>query len=206
MKKKLDSLSFRQKIEKDKRLGDRLGNPYNPAPGQDHSDYFQKHAIPWMVAHLTMRGTGLQVFSAIQSALLVAWCVHRHLSIPIFGTISTISFMLWDKRIRMMLWATAAMGERLVDRPRFGPASEREPTREGIYAFISSRGAESPTRVHRLKRILKEGGHTQAIRVLVWGTLILWVVLFVMELNGSREKPKKSVVHAYILAASKTHS
>ena len=64
-------------------------------PIADVGGYYCKHVMPWLIEHLRMRATGLQVFSAIQGGLLIGWSAHHHWALPVVGLISCLSFHLW---------------------------------------------------------------------------------------------------------------
>ena len=78
--------------------------PQEEAPGDEalEAEYFEKQGMPWLVGHLTMRSTGLQVFTAIQGGLIVAWATRPHWALPLLGLISCLSFIMWDRRLRLL--------------------------------------------------------------------------------------------------------
>ncbi len=64
-------------------------------------EYATEHVMPWLVAHLQARTTGLQVFTGIQGALLVADAtINGDPFVAGFGLISCVSALLWDERNR----------------------------------------------------------------------------------------------------------
>lgn len=138
----------------------------------EHDAYFVKHVIPWLSGHLTMRSTGLQIFSAIQGGLLIGWSTKHHWSIPVLGLISCLSFYLWDLRIRAVLRGLVQLGDLLIDQPRFGKAEDGHAS-NGLYAFICRHGGNPSLRKH----IYREGSHTWAINIILLGASLLWIFL-----------------------------
>ena len=145
----------------------------------DAGEYYSKQVMPWLIEHLRMRSTGLQFFSAIQGGLLVGWSAHHHWSIPIVALISCLSFHLWDLRVRHVLRSLVALGDRLVDQPRFGLAEDGH-ARDGVFAFA----VRTRRRISVGTRVKTEGSHTSAINVLLVGAVVLWLVILYVTITA----------------------
>jgi hypothetical protein len=140
-------------------------------------EYFQKHVIPWLVGHLSMRSTGLQVFTAIQGGLMIAWGTRPNWSLPLLGLASCLSCLLWDSRNRFIFSQLHKLGEETVDRVVFGVGSDGY-ANNGIHRMsvdtLSDSGRYNPFRLRTI------ASHTWAIRIVIVVSTIVWILLVVM--------------------------
>ncbi len=144
--------------------------------------YFENNAIPWLTAHLSMRSTGLELFTAAQAALVLAWATKTHWAIPALGLVSCLTFYLWDRRIRFMLRMVVLLGEQLVEKDLFGTGTD-QPTTRGLYRMIAEGfGAYTPTRgfFPRLRVAFQEGSHSWAVSLMTVSASILWLWLLLV--------------------------
>lgn len=143
---------------------------------KDEMDYFEKHSIPWITGHLSMRSIGLQVFIAIQGGLIIAWSNKPVLALPIVGIASCISFYLWDKRIRFVLQTLIQLGEDLVDINLFGKDDDGK-AKKGMYNMWLKSTKTSENFKDRLKATFKGGSHTRAVEIMIYVSSVLWLIL-----------------------------
>lgn len=145
---------------------------------KSYEEYFEKFGIPWLTSHLQMRSTGLQLFTAIQGGLLIGWATHKIWAIPVAALVSCLSFYLWDRRVRHVLDSLTQMGMNMIDIPRFGN-NENDQEKRGVFYFIrkTRKGITLRERLTPRTKLFKEGSHTTAIKVLLCGFVVLWLIL-----------------------------
>ncbi len=138
------------------------------------TEYVEKQIIPWLTAHIQMRGTGLQVFVAIQGALLYAFVTKGHWALAVLGLASCISFSLWDARNRDVFRRLHTLAESIIDKPLFGEGPSGC-ARDGLHVqalgTLTKSGYLNPD-------LGREGGfssHTWAIRVMIFTAAFVWV-------------------------------
>jgi hypothetical protein len=140
------------------------------------TEYVEKQVIPWMIAHLQMRNTGLQVFVASQGALLFAFVNKGHWSLAVLGLASCVSFSLWDARNRDVFRRLHTLAESIVDKSLFGESISGR-AKNGLHmqalGTLAKSGSTNP-------EIGQNGGfssHTWAIRIMIFTTGIVWLIL-----------------------------
>ena len=146
-------------------------NPTDPNERNDakmRMAYFETHGLPYILHHLQMRNTGLQVFTAVRGALLLAWVTHPHLAIGVLGLSAVLSFWLWDQRNRFIFKTLREFGERLVDREIFGVGEDGK-AKDGINKLLEGTITDSGR--------FSFFSHTWAIRVLLITSTVIWVAL-----------------------------
>lgn len=143
----------------------------SPGDEQLQIEYFQKHVVPWLIGHLTMRSTGLQIFTAIQGGLIVAWATRPYWALPLLGLTGCLSFIMWDRRNRFIFSKLHELGEQTVDRKVFGVAADGR-ARAGLHRM-------SVDALSRSGRLLPSASHTWAIRTIVIVSVVLWMSLIV---------------------------
>jgi hypothetical protein len=138
-------------------------------------EYVERQIIPWLTAHLQMRSTGLQVFVAIQGALLYAFVTKGNWALAVLGLASCVSFSLWDARNRDVFRRLHLIAESIIDKPLFGEAPSGH-ARDGLHAqalgTLTKSGSFNPE--------LGYGGgfssHTWAIRIMIFTAGTVWIV------------------------------
>jgi hypothetical protein len=97
--------------------------------------YFEKNAIPYLLAHLNMRSLGLQIFTAVQGALMLAWATKPNIFFAVVGFAGCLSFFLWDSRNRYIFNRLHELGEEVQDKPIFGVA-DNDRAKKGIHRMF----------------------------------------------------------------------
>jgi hypothetical protein len=150
--------------------------PPEPTPSEKIV-YFEKHAIPWLLEHIKMRTTGLQIFTATQGALMLGWSTSRSWPLVLMGLASCLSFFLWDSRNRYVFRNLHQMGEEIVDRHIFGTGADGHAKR-GVHHFFVNALASSG---RRLPRSAGLASHTWAIRIMLIVSMLAWFLLIVTQ-------------------------
>lgn len=148
------------------------------AESQLKREYVERQVIPWMIAHLQMRSTGLQVFVAVQGALLYGFASTKFWGVSVLGLASCLSFALWDARNRDVFRRLHHLAEVAVDRSIFGEGPTGKAT-EGLHVqalgTLAASGSANPT----LGRSGGFGSHTWAIRIMILTSAVIWIVQIV---------------------------
>lgn len=134
--------------------------------------YVERQIIPWLTGHLQMRNTGLQVFTAVQGALMVAYSSSQFIPIAILGLASALAAILWDSRNRDVFQRLHSMAEQLSDREVFG-------TEPSGFAIDGLHRQAQGTLSQSGKLSFGSGlrSHTWAIRIVVSTSALVWVSL-----------------------------
>jgi hypothetical protein len=152
-----------------------------PTPTESKSSeriaYFEKHAIPWLLEHIKMRSIGLQIFTAIQGALMLGWSTHPSWPLPLLGLASCLSFYLWDSRNRYVFRSLHRMGEEIVDRHVFGAGRDGRALR-GVHKFFTDALASSGRSWPRLADF---ASHTWAIRIMLIVATLAWLLALFIQ-------------------------
>lgn len=88
---------------------------------QNQIEYVRDHVLPWMLAHVRMRATGFQIFTAVQGALLATYIGsfgklgRDKWILPVLGLLSCLSSYLWDKRNLKITGILSEVGARFVE-------------------------------------------------------------------------------------------
>jgi hypothetical protein len=138
-------------------------------------EYVEKQVVPWLIAHLQMRSTGLQVFVAIQGALLYAFAATSHWALPVIGLTGCLSFGLWDARNRDVFTRLHALAEVIVDRPLFGVADDGY-AKDGFHVQALGTLSRSGTLNPQVARTSGLVSHTWAIRIMIYTAAFIWLV------------------------------
>ena len=142
------------------------------------TEYVEKQILPWMIAHLQMRNTGLQVFVASQGALLFAFVNKGHWSLAVLGLASCLSFSLWDTRNRDVFRRLHTLAESIVDKQLFGETINGR-AKNGLHAQALGTLVKSGSPNPELGRNGGFSSHTWAIRIMIFTTGIVWVILLI---------------------------
>jgi hypothetical protein len=144
-----------------------------------HLDYFQKHALPWMIEHLRFRAIGVQIFVPTQGALFFAWHQSQHLAaVALLGLVSCVAMYLWDERVRFALFKVHEAGIRLAEDVLFKDESFRKTV--GVHTIFGGELKESAS-------WKPSKSHTFAIRLLLATCGLIWSVILlgaILELFG----------------------
>lgn len=130
-------------------------------------EYVEKQVIPWLLAHLQMRSVGLQVFVAIQGALMVGYSVTQSIPIIILGVAMCISFFSWDLRNRDVFSRLNKLASENCDALIFG-VDENGRALDGLHT-------QAVKTLKRSKRFLGFGSHSMAIRIVIISATICWI-------------------------------
>lgn len=150
-------------------------------PEKAKREYVERQVIPWLTAHLQMRSTGLQVFVAIQGALLYAFATTGHWALAALGFFSCVSSFLWDARNRDVFQRLHGLAESVVDRPLFGEGPGGY-AREGLHVQALDTLAKSGAANPELGRGGGFASHTWAIRIMIFAAGLIWISQLVMIL------------------------
>jgi len=137
-------------------------------------EYVEKQVIPWLTAHLQMRSTGLQVFVAIQGALLYAFASTSHWALAVIGLTGCASFALWDARNRDVFTRLHTLAEVMVDRPLFGIAPDGYAT-DGLHLQALGTLSRSGSLNSQVARTGGFASHTWAIRIMIFAAAVVWL-------------------------------
>lgn len=136
-------------------------------------EYFQKHALPFLLEHIKLRAIGIQVFIPIQGVLFGAWHFSQLPFIAWFGIASCIYLFLWDERIRFIASKVHEWGRHLADRHFFTLDKDGNPT-DGVHVVFGGTLRDSG-RIMPPFRAWKS--HTVAIRFLLLTATVTWILV-----------------------------
>lgn len=144
--------------------------------------YVEKQIIPWLTSHLQMRNTGLQVFTAVQGALMVAYSTKQFLPIIALGLASALAALQWDARNRDVFRRLHTLAERYSERELFGVAEDGMAV-DGMHrqALISIKKSGE----FNLCQLLLSAGHashTWSIRIVVFACAFAWVAILIKRI------------------------
>jgi hypothetical protein len=140
--------------------------------------YVERQLLPWLTSHLQMRNTGLQVFTAVQGALMVAYASSKFWPIIALGLASALAAILWDCRNRDVFMRLHSIAERLLDREVFGIAKDGL-ANDGLHRQALGTIQESGTKNPRLSIASGFASHTWSIRVVVLTCSVVWCSLLI---------------------------
>ena len=148
------------------------------------TSYVEKQIIPWLISHLQMRSIGLQVFLALQSALIVCF-VQYHLQkptvflIPAAGLIGCLAWWCWDTRNRDVFKRLHRLGAAMIDDDLFKGRCYKDgdtSKMEGLH----QRGVKSIEESGRIDGW--PGSHTGAIRIVIFSFVIIWTAILLFPI------------------------
>ena len=131
-------------------------------------EYVEKQIIPWLIAHLQMRNTGLKIFVASQGALLFTFINKEHWALSILGMAGCLSCMLWDLRNRDVFFRLHSLAEELVDKSMFEGGLKGMHT-QAILTLKDS-GNSNPD----ISKYSGFASHTWAIKIMIYTIACLW--------------------------------
>ncbi len=144
-------------------------------------EYFQKHALPWLIEHMKFRAIGLQVYIPIQGVLFGAWHLSKSPMVACFGIAVCICFFLWDERIRFIILRVHEWGKEIADKHFFPLDKEGNPT-DGVHVVFCESLKDSGRIPPRSIKDL--GSHTIAIRTLLVTTGVMWLSILLGWLSA----------------------
>ena len=129
-------------------------------------EYIERQVIPWLLAHIQMRGVGLQVFVAIQGALMYAHSSTHSLPIVILGLVMCLSFISWDIRNRDVFGRLHKLASDHCDSFVFGLGIDGLPL-DGLHT-------QAIKTLSKSRNFSAFGSHTAAIRLIVSAAIFCW--------------------------------
>ncbi|HGS5672550.1 TPA: hypothetical protein ACMDXT_004667, partial [Vibrio parahaemolyticus] len=133
--------------------------------------YIEKHVVPWQIAHLQMRSQGLQIFIAIQAAILFSYAKLDFGGFIVLGLICVYALFRWDTRNRYVIGELHRLGVEYADKPVFG-VSVQGTAKNGLH----SQGKQTLEESNHLKNLFGSS-HTATVRFVCLAIGTMWLML-----------------------------
>jgi len=132
--------------------------------------YIEKHVVPWQIAHLQMRSQGLQIFIAIQAAILFSYVKSDSWGFIALGLICVYALFRWDTRNRYVISQLHRLGVEYADKPVFGISTEGK-AKNGLHL----QGQQTLEHSNHLKNLFGSS-HTATVRVVCLAIGAMWLI------------------------------
>ncbi|MDN3699178.1 hypothetical protein QWY97_17785 [Vibrio cortegadensis] len=140
--------------------------------------YIEKHVVPWQIAHLQMRSQGLQIFIAIQAAILFSYAKLGSWGFIVLGLICVYALYRWDTRNRFVISELHRLGVEYADKAVFGISTQGK-AKNGLHF----QGQKTLEHSNNLKNLFGSS-HTATVRFVCLSIGFMWLILIFVPMHS----------------------